>query len=177
MSSPAVRIAPDTVRIERILPGPIERVWDYLTDAELRGRWLASGPMELKTGGKSELRFRHDELSDAPGEPPARYAEMARKGHVNHGHVLLAEPPRLLVITWDDAQDPPSEVRFELSEHGDDVRLTLTHSRLAGDDATSVSRGWHTHLDILGDRLAGRAPQNFWEAHRANAALYGERDA
>jgi hypothetical protein len=29
-----VLIEPGTIRFERILPGPIERVWDYLTDSE-----------------------------------------------------------------------------------------------------------------------------------------------
>ena len=27
---------PQTLKIERLLPGPIERVWAYLTDSELR---------------------------------------------------------------------------------------------------------------------------------------------
>ena len=27
-----------TVRLERLLPGPIERVWTYLTDPEKRGK-------------------------------------------------------------------------------------------------------------------------------------------
>ena len=29
-------IEPATLKIERLLPGPIERVWAYLTDSELR---------------------------------------------------------------------------------------------------------------------------------------------
>ncbi len=32
-----------TLTIERLLPGPVERVWDYLTRSELRRQWLASG--------------------------------------------------------------------------------------------------------------------------------------
>ena len=41
---------PATVKIERILPGPIERVWAYLTESELRRQWLAAGEMEMKVG-------------------------------------------------------------------------------------------------------------------------------
>ena len=41
-----------TLRMRRVLPGPIERVWAYLTESEKRGRWLASGPMELNVGGR-----------------------------------------------------------------------------------------------------------------------------
>jgi uncharacterized protein YndB with AHSA1/START domain len=33
----------DTLTIQRRLPGPIERVWAYLTDGELRRQWLAAG--------------------------------------------------------------------------------------------------------------------------------------
>ena len=46
---------PGEVRIVRTLPGPIERVWDYLVDPEKRARWFAGGPMEPRQGGKVEL--------------------------------------------------------------------------------------------------------------------------
>ncbi len=32
---------PESVRFERLLPGPVERVWDYLTRPDLRRTWLA----------------------------------------------------------------------------------------------------------------------------------------
>jgi uncharacterized protein YndB with AHSA1/START domain len=32
------------VRFERLLPGPIEHVWAYLTQSDKRGTWLAAGP-------------------------------------------------------------------------------------------------------------------------------------
>ena len=51
-----------TLRIRRVLPGPIERVWAYLTESEKRGRWLAAGPMELRVGGRVELTFRNTDL-------------------------------------------------------------------------------------------------------------------
>jgi uncharacterized protein YndB with AHSA1/START domain len=40
----------DTVRLERLLPGPIERVWRYLTESEARGQSLARGEMDLRVG-------------------------------------------------------------------------------------------------------------------------------
>ena len=43
-------IEPTTLKIQRLLPGPIERVWAYLTDSELRRKWLAAGAMEMKVG-------------------------------------------------------------------------------------------------------------------------------
>src|SRR3954453_9082047 len=41
---------PTTLKIERLLPGPLERIWGYLTDSKLRRKWLAAGTMEMKVG-------------------------------------------------------------------------------------------------------------------------------
>lgn len=53
---------PETLQFERLLPGPKERVWDYLTKSELRGKWLASGSMDLREGGNVKLVFNHQTL-------------------------------------------------------------------------------------------------------------------
>ena len=63
MSEFGVATGSRTVCIRRVLPGPIERIWAYLTESEKRGRWLASGPMELRVGGRVELNFRNAELA------------------------------------------------------------------------------------------------------------------
>ena len=44
---------PDTLTIARLLPGPIERVWAYLTESDLRRKWLAAGEMDLTLGAWS----------------------------------------------------------------------------------------------------------------------------
>ena len=49
MDKYGVVIAPNTIRFERLLPGPIERVWAYLTESEKRAKWLASGAMDLSS--------------------------------------------------------------------------------------------------------------------------------
>ncbi|MGN6092926.1 MAG: SRPBCC domain-containing protein, partial [Luteibacter jiangsuensis] len=59
-----------TLRIQRVLPGPIERVWAYLTDSDLRRQWLASGEMEMKAGTPFEFCWRNDELTNPPGRKP-----------------------------------------------------------------------------------------------------------
>lgn len=38
MSDYGTHSEPNTLRLERVLPGPIERVWEYLTDSEKRAR-------------------------------------------------------------------------------------------------------------------------------------------
>lgn len=169
-----VAMARDTVRFERRLPGPIDRIWGYLTDPERRGRWLAAGPMELRVGGRVELVFHHGELSPTPAPTPTRYRQY--DGIVVHGRVTRCEPPRVLSYTWGEAEGADSEVTFELNEEGDAVRLTLTHRRLKDRDAMlSVAGGWHTHLDVLADHLADRAPEPFWTAHERLEADYAAR--
>ena len=64
-------IEPMTVRLERMLPGPVERVWSYLTDSNLRGQWLATGDMPRQPGAKVELVWRNDDLSGRQEQRPA----------------------------------------------------------------------------------------------------------
>jgi len=171
MNDYGVVIAPGTVRIERVLPGPIERVWAYLTDSQKRGTWLASGDMELHAGGSVENIFDNSQLTGRDDPPPPKYAKYGKESRT-HGTIIACEPPRLLSYTWDEG----SEVSFELSASAGQVLLVLTHRRLATrDDMISVSGGWHAHLAILTDRLNDRAPASFWEAHTRLEAEYERR--
>jgi uncharacterized protein YndB with AHSA1/START domain len=162
-----------TVRIRRVLPGPIERVWAYLTESEKRGKWLASGPMELWVGGRVELHFRHADLTPHAETPPDRFQKSA-DGERLGGRVTRCDPRRLLSYTWGDEPGADSEVTFELTAQSEDVLLVLTHRRL-GDRPTmlSVASDWHTHLGILIDHLDGRVPQLFWSTY---LRLEGEYD-
>jgi uncharacterized protein YndB with AHSA1/START domain len=171
MSEYGVMTEPGTVRIERVLPGPIEQLWAYLTESEKRGTWLASGAMEPRVGGQVELHFRNSELSPHAEQPPEKYRDHAC-GHSILNRVTAWEPPRRLGYTWGG----DSEVTFELTPRDADVLLVLTHRRLAGREQTlGVSAGWHAHLDILGDRLAGREPRPFWSTHARLEEEYARR--
>lgn len=151
-----VLTAPDTLMIQRVLPGPIERVWSYLTEGDLRRRWLAAGEMEMALGGTVELVWRNDELTDPPGQRPPGASEE----HRMQSRITELDPPRKLAITWGEA----GAVSFELAPQGSQVLLTLTHSGVP-DRSTllSVSSGWHVHLDILGAVLGGERPEPFWD--------------
>lgn len=175
MSEFGVATGPTELRIERLLPGPIERVWEYLTDPVKRGTWLATGPMELVAGGRVELKFRHSDLSPVKETPPERF--MALEGSTEHGRITACEPPYLLSFDWDEGPgNDPSEVTFALSAQGDDVLLTLTHRRLGSRDLmVMVASGWHTHLDILVDHASGRVPKPYWSAFMPNMAAYEQR--
>ena len=133
-----VATGPDTVRIERLLPGPVERVWDYLADSGKRRQWLAAGLMEPRVGGRVEHLFRHRELSHE--ETPGRYRAM-EDSPVLLGEVTQWDPPRLLAYRW-PGDGGTSEVTFELFPEGRAVLLVLTHRRLADAKAmVSVASG------------------------------------
>ncbi|MEO8144356.1 MAG: SRPBCC family protein, partial [Betaproteobacteria bacterium] len=143
----ATLIKPSTIRFERLLPGPLERVWAYLTESKQRATWLAAGEFDLRVGGKIELIFENDKLTDdVPRGATTRRFE---------GRITRLEPLRALGHTWDwDGKD--SEVLYELTPKGKDVLLTIQH-RLPEDRGLTigVGAGWVTHAGILADRLNG----------------------
>jgi hypothetical protein len=80
MSKYGERIDDSTVQFVRLLPGPLERVWEYLTDSDKRATWLAGGTTELKVGGKMEMHFHNASLSTRPDiDPPEKYRDMPEK--------------------------------------------------------------------------------------------------
>ena len=168
-------IARDAVRIERLLPGPIGRVWDYFIDADKRSLWIGGGEIEPVVGGRVEISVDNASLADKDDLPPPKYAGDHGKGSIL-GTVTACEPPHLLAYQWQHGDDEPSKVRIELEERGDKVLLTLTHERLPSRDwLLSVSAGWHTHLDILAARLAGEAPSSFWRTMTGLETVYEKR--
>jgi uncharacterized protein YndB with AHSA1/START domain len=152
---------PAEVRLVRTLPGPIERVWDYLVDPEKRARWFAGGPMESRQGGKLTLKFRQIDL--APDEtPPEEHKEAHDPGFTMEGVVLRWEPPHVLSYTFGDTGE--SSVTFELTPQGKNVLLVLTHQSRGGDlpYMTGFAAGWHTHVAHLIAQLEGAPRPPFW---------------
>lgn len=160
---------PATLTIRRLLPGPAERIWGYLTDSDLRRTWLAAGAMEMTAGSAFELVWRNSELDDPPGRRPEGFPEE----HRMTGRILECDPPRRLVITW--GTDGGS-VAFDLEPKGSDVLLTITHHRLADRSSLlNVSAGWHMHLDVLVARVTGATRGPFWSGWTRLKAEYGQR--
>ena len=153
----ATLIEPDTLRIQRVLPGPIERVFAYLADGDLRRLWLAAGEMEKKVGAPFTLTWRNDELSDVPSKRPEGFGEE----HSMESRVLELDEPRKLAFSWGGQ----GKVTFELEPKGEEVLLTLVHERLPADRSTrlNICAGWHSHLDVLAARVADRKAGPFWD--------------
>ena len=146
----------NTITIVRDLPGPIERVWAFLTDRRLLARWLSDAVVADRVGGK--VRF-----------------EMGAEGRIT-----AYEPPHLLEYTWNErelSRGPILDtlVRWQLDEAGDRVRLTLTHKRLAEAEAIAHGAGWHAFLDRLAASVDGREPPQLMERYEQLQGEYGKR--
>lgn len=147
---------PATLTIQRLLPGPIERIWAYLTDSDLRRQWLAAGEMEQRPGSSVEFVWRNDELTNPPGTRPPNFPE----DHRMTCEIVECVPPKKLSITWGST----GGVTFTLEALGSKVLLTLIHHRVLDRSVLlNVSAGWHAHLDILAARVAGEEPGPFWD--------------
>ena len=168
--APIDKIAPDTIRLERLLDAPAETVWRYLTEAELRQQWFMGGS-DATPGGQFELLNDHDNLSDDDVPYPESYAPY--KGKTWNERVLRFEPPHLLETTFQGGKN--GVVRFELKPEGERTRLVLTHSGIeSGTGAQDFGSGWNSHMTVLQERLAGRSVKNFWELHAKSREAVAE---
>jgi len=164
-----------TVRFERLLPGPIERVWSYLTESEKRAQWLCGGDVESAVDGNVDMHFHNVSLSSDEDIPrPEKYKDRPEKMSFK-GKVTRHEPPHVLEHTWEFGEES-SQVCYQLTEQGDKVRLVLTHRRLeSADTVLSVSGGWHTHLNVLADVLEGSKRRPFYKMQTQFESEYSER--
>ena len=160
-------IAPATVRLERLLPGPVERVWAYITESKKRATWFCGGEFELRVGGRAEMQFDNNSLS--------RDRKEGTGPKTMEGVITRFEPMRVLAHTmkWDSGD---TEVSYELAPRGKDVLLTITHVGLAARDLRiGVMGGWDVHTGILADILNGVEPRPFWSTHSALEKQYAAR--
>lgn len=155
------RIAPDAIRLERLLDAPAETVWRYLTEAELRQRWFMGGT-DARGVGEFDLLVDHDQLSDDDVPYPESYAGF--KGATWTEKVLRSDPPRLLETTFQSGKN--GTVTYELFPEGERTRLVLTHSGIVSPvGVQDFGSGWNSHLTVLEERLAGRIVKDFWALH------------
>jgi uncharacterized protein YndB with AHSA1/START domain len=143
-----------TIRFERRLAHPVERVWRALTEPEDLAAWFPGVP-----------RF-------APLQQGAEF--VVEGGPGGSGRILELDAPRLLALEWGG-----DELRFALAADGDGCLLTFTHA--LGDLAVGAqtAAGWELCLDRLDAQLAG-APigereslQRWPELHERYAAEFG----
>ena len=161
ISAPIARVAPDAIRLERLLDAPVDTVWRYLTEAELREQWFMGGT-DATGPGDFDLLVDHDKLSSDDVPYPAENA--CFKGSVWHEKVLRFDPPCLLETTFQGGKN--GVVTYELVPEGQKTRLVLTHRGINSESGfQSFGGGWNSHMAVLQERLAGRTVRNFWALH------------
>jgi uncharacterized protein YndB with AHSA1/START domain len=144
-----------TVRFERLLPAPVARVWWFLSDPEGMTGWLTDGDVELRVGGRLELRWEG--------------------GEVEHGEVTAWEPERVLEYTW-NVSGERSLVRYELTPRGARTLLVLTHTRLEPNRLAGYAAGWDSHVAMLVAACDGGS-RGFRERYEQILPVYRERVA
>ncbi|AXG76451.1 SRPBCC family protein [Streptomyces paludis] len=124
-----------TLRIERALAHPPERVWTALTDPAALGRWFpAEVTLDLAPGGRIVFRFPGAE----DGDPRTK------------GIVMAVDEPRLLAFTWGG-----DELRWSVAPKGGGALLTLVHTFGDLPGAASFASGWHLCVAALARSLDG----------------------
>ena len=158
-----------TVEFKRLIPGPIELAWEYLTKRELLKTWFADVTLEPRLGGAVDVTFDKDTCGGCSAGV--------------RGVVREFRPPHVIAFTWIQRRAQPDgsiadsdegEVRFELTERGEKVLLTLLHSRLPTSELTSHSAGWHAYLENLEARISGRGRIDFMAVARRVRPAYDE---
>jgi uncharacterized protein YndB with AHSA1/START domain/DNA-binding transcriptional ArsR family regulator len=115
-----------------------ERLWEAITDPEMRGRY----------------NFGVQVLSD--WKPGSHYSLSAPgAGDIATGENLEVDPPRRLVQSftalWSDdvRSEGTSRVTWEIEPVGDSCRLTVTHDQLPADAHSEIYGGWPMILSGL----------------------------
>ena len=126
------------IRFERRLGHPVERVWSALTETDELIRWWGDADVDLREGGRFDMRWLNvDEEGNG--------AEM-------HATITELDPPRVL----ETSGDIHGVLRWELEPDGDGTLITFTSTLDLPDEfKTKVLAGWHMHLDALAEALEG----------------------
>jgi uncharacterized protein YndB with AHSA1/START domain/DNA-binding transcriptional ArsR family regulator len=116
-----------------------ERLWQAITDAEVRARYQFGARVRSDWTSGSTYQVLHD------GAPHA----------LIEGENLDVDPPHRLVqsyqAAWDDdiATEGTSRVTWEIEAVGDSCRLTVTHDQLREDADPHLYGGWPMILSGL----------------------------
>lgn len=157
MSDDAVFGKAPMVRFERLLPGSIERAWEFLSDPKRLPEWFGDGVITPQAGGEVTLMG----------------------GHIR-GVFTQWDPPRRLAYTWNvfspgesRSAYPESYLTITLEPRGEEVLLTLTHLPVLERFEKQNAMGWHTYLDMLIAAVRGEPAQPRAAYMKRNADRYG----
>ena len=140
------RTTETTLHITRIIPAPVEKVWDAWTRPELLAKWSAPEGVEhiaydvdLRVGGAYTLVMRTPEGGT----------------HTAVGTYREIDAPHRLVYTWDWVEEDyrmgvDTIVTVELRPAGEATEVILTHDLFPAPEATQGhNEGWTSCLNRL----------------------------
>ena len=127
----------------RTFPAPADAVWRALTDPGQLHRWLGEAEIDVREGGRVTIA------------PTGEDREVS-------GTVVTLRPGGAIGYEWRSADEPESQVRFDLRAEGDGTRLDLCHQRLGAATAPGRAAGWHARLARLAAHVEGR-PVPQWD--------------
>jgi uncharacterized protein YndB with AHSA1/START domain len=141
-----------TLKFERPLSHPREKVWKAITDPKEIFRWLPDykGTFNGYNGGTIDL------VNTVSGS------------HVT-GDILVSDLNSVFEHEWHISPnqmfphgEPESIIRWELKQEGDsNTLLIVTHSCLTKSTALRLAPGWHAYLDRLEAILNNQGPPDW----------------
>ncbi len=153
-----------TLRFERLLSHPPDRVWRAITEDADLSAWFPARIVGAREAGAA-LRFI---FPPKPGQVPADTPE---EGLTMTGEMLVFDPPRVLEYLWD-----ADVLRWELEPHPRGTLLTFTHTFDDKGRGARDAAGWDICFASLEAVLEGRTPQPFTtERHKDLFAHYARR--
>ncbi len=120
------------------LDADIDDVWSALTDPARLARWYGEVTGDLRLGGEYRAR-------------------VFASGWEGTGRVEACEPPRRLVVTGRDPDEPHEEhTEVALTAQGDQTILIFEQRGMSLDYVAGYGAGNQVHLEDLAAYLAGR---------------------
>jgi uncharacterized protein YndB with AHSA1/START domain len=145
-----------TLRFERRLAHPPEKVWRALTDnAELMHWFPAEIRGDRQQGAKLKFVF-HQAGAQVDSEVSKKMAaeQQSYESSPMAGEMTVYEPPRTLEYTWDG-----EVLRWELKPQDGHTLLVFTHTFEDEGKSARDASGWEVCLGSMERRLAGLPPE------------------
>lgn len=137
-----------TVRISRRVRAGAEQIFDLWTKPDLMVRWMSPFPGAVNCEASCDPR---------PGGAFSLVMSSGEASREVSGTYVQVDRPRRLVFTWIGplTNNVNTLVTVELTPHGDETDLVLTHERLP---TTAIveghAKGWGNILDHLADAVS-----------------------
>jgi uncharacterized protein YndB with AHSA1/START domain len=126
------------VRMEDRFDTDIDDLWSALTDPDRLARWYGQVEGDLRPGGE----YR---------------AHVFASGWEGTGRIEACEPPRRLVVTGKDPDEPNEELtEVTLTADGGQTILVIEQRGLPLDKLAAYGAGMQIHVEDLGAHITGR---------------------